>query len=437
MGNILTITFLGPASVDEVLSFDYYGLFPATTVFTRNETAKTTRVNPGEFTIGTDAVTQAQFYETAFFTDYASVYFTVSRVGAVVTITSLNGSNIFNPTLSAGSSVFATFSISSNVTITIQPAANSLNVAYRPIVFRSIIPTTTLDIPPVVYCDIYINGTYYKTLSKTQYLQLTGGLPEYEFDIQDALQEVMSYNLPAMDGDAILEVDKTVRKAFVKFRNAALDSDGFIVSEQLEPIQATSSNVAVQGGGLESNEFYVYNATLQHEDNQDFAQFLSSYRTGTWDADSYPLTKRPKTIKLCKNDSSYFPITTDKDVTCLRLNYKLAGGTYQTVATCDPPPPTFEYSYIVACQEYTWPVTGLTYTDSDEFAVTIGSVTYVLYLTICAGTSDEVVIDTITASGSYTWPKNGQTYTASGNFVIILSSCNGFTCTYYLELTIT
>lgn len=99
--------------------------------------------------------------------------------------------------------------------------------------------------------------------------------------------------------------------------------------------------------------------------------------------------------------------------------------------------PTTVYSYIVACQEYTWSVTGETYYDSDEYALTIGSVTYVLYLTICPGTEDTNNTDVITIGGDiYTWYINGQTYTASGNFSYNFVDCNGFSCTYYLELTL-
>jgi len=88
----------------------------------------------------------------------------------------------------------------------------------------------------------------------------------------------------------------------------------------------------------------------------------------------------------------------------------------------------------VACQEYTWPVTGLTYTDSDEITETVGNVTYILYLTILPGTSDETVTDTVTSTSPYIW-FNGQEYTASGNYSISYP-CNGFTYTFYLELTI-
>lgn len=54
-----------------------------------------------------------------------------------------------------------------------QPATNSLNAAYQPIVLRVQATSATNDpIPPVVYCDIYVNGVFYRSLSNTQYAQL-------------------------------------------------------------------------------------------------------------------------------------------------------------------------------------------------------------------------------------------------------------------------
>lgn len=225
--------------------------------------------------------------------------------------------------------------------ISYQPTADSLNVAYRPIVFRckAKIPDATVlnYAPPVVFCDIYLGGIYYKSLSKTQFLTNDGIAPEYEFDIQDALQEVMSYNLPTLNGSAVLELSNSVKKIYVKFRSAYLDVSGFIVSEQTAPVQGTSLTDPISGLGTQSNEIYIYNATLQHEDNQDFNQFLESWKTGDWNSESFPLTKRPKRVSICKNDSSYFPIITSSVIQCFELNYKLKGQpAFQTAQYCYP-----------------------------------------------------------------------------------------------------
>lgn len=229
-----------------------------------------------------------------------------------------------------------------NLTLTYEPGANSLNAAYRPIIFRckarKIDATVSNYVVPMVFCDVYLNGTYYKTFSKSQFINDDGIAPEYEFDIQDALQEVMTYNLPAIDGSAILEMTNTVKTASVSFRNAFIDENGFIKTQQLAPIQGTSGTAPVAGIGVDSNDIYVYNATLQHEENQDYAAFLNSYKTGTWSSNSFPLTKRPKNYKLCKTDSSYFPIISDTDPASLCLTYKLAGQAPTTVCKTFNPP---------------------------------------------------------------------------------------------------
>lgn len=232
-----------------------------------------------------------------------------------------------------------------NIDITYNPAEGSLNAAYRPIVFRCTARITGATItnyrPPIVYCDIYVNTVYYKTLSKTQPISDNGTDPEYEFDIQDVMQEVMAFNLPQMDGSAILTLTKTIKEVKVKFRNAKIDSSGFLSSEQIAPVQSTSSTGAIPGAGRESVSIYVLNSTLQHEDNQNLEAFLNGWKTGTWNSISFPLTKRPEVFKLCKGDSSYFPIVSESDIDTICLNYKLKGGTYTTSclrvgAQCDP-----------------------------------------------------------------------------------------------------
>jgi hypothetical protein len=215
------------------------------------------------------------------------------------------------------------------ITITKQPIQDSLNVAYRPIVFKieaNVTNSSSLDyIPPVVYCDVYMNDIYYKSFSKTQFKSINSLFAIYEFDIQDAIQESMSYNLPTLDGSQVLQFNNSIIKVSVKFRNAKLDSDGFIISEQLAPIQKTDFNDSVSGDGEISNYFYVINSTIQHIENQNVEQFLENYKTGVWKNDAFPLTKRPKKIFIGKNDSSYFPIIGNEEIKCLEISYRNKG----------------------------------------------------------------------------------------------------------------
>lgn len=100
--------------------------------------------------------------------------------------------------------------------------------------------------------------------------------------------------------------------------------------------------------------------------------------------------------------------------------------------------PIIIYTYILACNSYTWDVTGDTYFDSDEYSYTEGNVTNILILTICSGTGAQFETQTISAVSPYTWPINGMTYTASGSYSTSIGPCadGGAACTYYLDLTI-
>lgn len=216
------------------------------------------------------------------------------------------------------------------VEITHQPA-EAINSAYRPIIFRCKAKTGNLTsyAPPVVYCDVYVNSVYYKTLAKTQFIANDGVAPEYQFDIQDAMQELMTYEIPAADGDKVETFFGGVKNVFVRFRNAIIDADNFTVSEQVSPVMATSSSPAQSGAGTQSAKIIVTNTLIQHEENMSLTTLLNSYKTGMWDENTFPLTRRPEQHLLGPEDSSHFPILTDKTIKTLCLVYN----TYFATAT--------------------------------------------------------------------------------------------------------
>lgn len=219
-----------------------------------------------------------------------------------------------------------------------QPAANSLNAAYSPITLRvTATKTGGTPQPPVVYCDIYINGTYYKTISKTQYNKLNAADSEWEFDIQDALQEYLRKFIAANGEQALVQGSPVIGQVFCRFRSSGTDAEGFIVTENIAPIQATSDVPAVAGTGTASNTFFVLNAALQNEDNPNLATHLSAFKHRTWDAATYPLTHRPDNYKVTKNDSDSFPIVTDKIPVSMTLNYQEKNSnTWQTALWAIP-----------------------------------------------------------------------------------------------------
>jgi hypothetical protein len=207
-----------------------------------------------------------------------------------------------------------------------QPSANSLNAAYRPILFTITATATGGGIPPVVYCDVYFNDIYYKTFGKTQYKTPT----TWEFDIQDAAQEYLKKYLEANGQSLVLDIADVLAKTQCKFRSSGFDVEGLIQPEDIAPVQGTLDVDPVPGTGTVSNVFYSLNVTLQHEDNQDVALHLASYRQGTWAAGTYPLTHRPARYKMCIDNSDSFPIVSDDVPSKLVLRYTLRDATQES-----------------------------------------------------------------------------------------------------------
>lgn len=202
------------------------------------------------------------------------------------------------------------------ITILTQPSTGRLMAAYRPI-----ISTVKSDVSiPVCYCDVYINGVFYKTFSKTQ--PLTG--TTYEFDIQDALQEYFLKYLHS-NGGSIVEF-QTLNEVFCRYRGSVIDGNGFLVPDPTIPIQGTSGTSPVSGTGLQGNTFFGVNATLQHEDNQDLETHLNTFKNFTWANNVYPLSHRPNKYRICNGDNDFFPIINKGNtIACIRLTYKLKG----------------------------------------------------------------------------------------------------------------
>lgn len=212
-----------------------------------------------------------------------------------------------------------------------QPGTGALKAAYRPIVFKVLaVATDTTPIPPVVYCDIYFNSVYYKTLSKTHYTKLNSSNTEWDFDIQDACQEFLSRFIGAAGGTVILNGGPVITQVFCKFRSSGINSSGFVVYEGTKPIQGTGDVQPVAGTGTQSDTFFVVNATLQQEDHQNLSVHLAAYKSSTWNSSCFPLTHRPNPYKIGRKDSDYFPMI-DKNngvaVSQVALNYKLNGQT--------------------------------------------------------------------------------------------------------------
>lgn len=210
------------------------------------------------------------------------------------------------------------------VAITEQPLANTLQTAYRPIIFKVTANNGSTSIVPVVHCDIYISGVYYKTISKTQYESDNLTNTTWLFDIQDPCQERIKKVLGELGGSTVITANDLYLEVECKFRSSILNSDGFIQSEQLEPIQGTGTTEPTSGDGLLSNMIYVIAIAIQHDEYQDSQTHLNLYKNGVWPDKSFPLTHRPNKYRICSGDSDYFPFFNNNSnrVDCIRINYK-------------------------------------------------------------------------------------------------------------------
>lgn len=127
-----------------------------------------------------------------------------------------------------------------------------------------------------------------------------------------------------------------------------------------------------------------------------------------------------------------------------------ASGTYPTTLTnsigCDSIVTLFltlDYGYsatdvISACDNYTWPLNGVTYTNSGSYSISgftangCDSTTF-LNLTIV---SNSVTVQNVSSCGPYTWALDGNTYTNSGSHIVTVPSSVGCDSTVTLNLTV-
>lgn len=240
-----------------------------------------------------------------------------------------------------------------------QPATDSIQAVYRPIVFKVKAFATGSDItapvmPPIVFCDIYFltgypigtnigtsigvavpTAIYYRTLSKTK----AGPNYIFAFDIQDACQEVLSKEMPAfLSGEMFIPrfAHNTVQ---CKFRSSGVDGSGFTTPEGTAPVQPTDDTNEGDGDGTTSNQFYILNTTLRHEQNQNLADHLNAYKYGTWKNGYYPLSHRPNKYYLSINDNDHFPFFYPKGVILkkIRLLFRYINQTTQWAAEMNIP----------------------------------------------------------------------------------------------------
>ncbi|MBL7765535.1 MAG: fibronectin type III domain-containing protein [Chitinophagaceae bacterium] len=100
---------------------------------------------------------------------------------------------------------------------------------------------------------------------------------------------------------------------------------------------------------------------------------------------------------------------------------------------------TSNVSNVTACDTYTWPVNGATYTAGGVYSVVSTNPsgclhTEILNLTLNYGS---LTTQSVTTCGSYFWSLDGQTYNTTGNYTYVTTNLNGCQDTTVLQLVIT
>ena len=236
------------------------------------------------------------------------------------------------------------------ISIISQPQADKIKAAYRPVLLQvsatQTSPTVDRFIPAVVYCDIYFEGVFYKSMVSTTPINkpvFNSINPIFQFDIQDACQEFLTKEIAANGFSTLYNVPGVMTGVECRFRSSTNDVNGFLVQDGPVPEQGTATTNPVSGGGISSNTFYVVNAALQHIDNLDLEAHLSSYKKGNWANNAFPLSHRPNNYRVCRNDSDSFPIIykgNPQDISCIQVKYRKKGSDIwyfaNTCAACVP-----------------------------------------------------------------------------------------------------
>lgn len=201
-----------------------------------------------------------------------------------------------------------------------QPATDSIMVSMRPIILTC---KTALE-TPMVFCDIYISGTYTGSLEHTVYKTKLPSELIWQFDIRQKVQEYFSVYFPR--GTDVINKAGISFQVLCKFRDSTLQ-DGIVVPEGPEPVQPVNDDPPVPGGGIASNSFWCVHATIQHESNLNAEQHLAAYRNKTWREDAFPLSHRPDGYLVARNKEDFFSylLKSDINIMNIRLYYRTWG----------------------------------------------------------------------------------------------------------------
>lgn len=173
--------------------------------------------------------------------------------------------------------------------IAIQPASDSLLVAYRPIYFQ-VYANALVGPEQPMYADVYLaidgSGIFYKTFTSFSTFNVGGTNSVFEFDIQDAFQEFLSTYIPTVTLPNIIpavdaagfQFSMGAIEAQVYFRGSTYSGD-VLIPNPVVPRQGTTTTPAIPGSGTPSNAFIVLNGTLPPNYINDIYGGLNSPET--------------------------------------------------------------------------------------------------------------------------------------------------------------
>ena len=195
------------------------------------------------------------------------------------------------------------------------PPAGTPFAAYAPVIFRcaDVIAGTTGYVPAeVIYCDVYVNNAYYKSLTATSgELLYFGSAPWYrafEFDVQFILQEALRSVPPPIETFTLVEDKGALCRFKLAFRKG-YKVNGITVFTDPFPKQGTMDTPSEAGGGVFTSNYQCLNAVLQHEEEEELSIHLATLRSPAANNPLvWPLTSRPDRLyRVGRTQIDFFP----------------------------------------------------------------------------------------------------------------------------------
>lgn len=220
------------------------------------------------------------------------------------------------------------------------PTIDRIMPAYNPIIVQ-IHDDGVGGAAPVVYCDVYMNEVFYKTVSSSSPILVSGAATVWEVDISGVAQEYMRSKVPDITnpfsgGLPVMEEMYMAPPSYnpfnhggaarcrCKMRRATADSYGVVTPQAPVPVQETVDSAAVGGGGYAIDPFLIVNCALQlntdHTTNAEYTLGLLK-RVGVISTAGYMVQPENKVYPLSRmvsgkiyaNDYGQFPIVLKRD----------------------------------------------------------------------------------------------------------------------------